>query len=449
MWIKGTGKTTIARLLAKAINCQNPKGDLNPCNKCSSCREITQGSGLDVLEIDGASHRGIEDIRQINETVGYAATGNYKIYIIDEVHMLTKEAFNALLKTLEEPPPKVKFFFATTEPHKVPATILSRCQRFNLNRIPLPLIVKKLNYIAQQLAVEVEEEALLLLAQRAEGGLRDAESLFDQILAFEEGCITTQSISAILGLMPSEIYFEIDLAGKEGRFIKAFEIADRVFSEGKDLTFFIEGLITHLRQILLVKISGIHSNFITLTKAEKEKYLKNASFYSHEQCLDLIEYLLEAQNQLRITAFGKIYLETILLHVMRSHFRLPIEQLVFQLSELEKLVNEKKSETPQSSSIYSQPNQTEIHSPKPNSSSHIHPPSSSSKPLPSPSAQYSQPVVKQSVAQRAAPSDQTLPLFDAFISEDITPSLNDLGKSEKIPKSSQPQHHSHHPNPPV
>ena len=184
---RGTGKTTLARVFAKALNCQSPTSDAEPCNKCSSCKEIAAGNALDVLEIDGASHRGIDDIRQINETVGYASSsGKYKIYIIDEVHMLTKEAFNALLKTLEEPPLKVIFLFATTEPHKVLPTILSRCQRFNLNRISLDTIVDKLRQIAIDQNVEIDEEALYLLAQRAEGGLRDAESLFDQIIAFHE-----------------------------------------------------------------------------------------------------------------------------------------------------------------------------------------------------------------------------------------------------------------------
>lgn len=333
---RGTGKTTLARLLSKALNCRQLSEDFEPCNQCSSCREIASGVSLDVLEIDGASHRGIEDIRQINETVGYASGGNYKIYIIDEVHMLTKEAFNALLKTLEEPPPKVKFFFATTEPHKVLPTILSRCQRFNLNRIPLSLIISKLKYVAVQLQVNVDDGALRLLAQRAEGGLRDAESLFDQILAFEEGVVTVDSVAAILGLVPTDVYFDIDLAGRNGHFAKAFEIAHRVFSEGKDITFFLEGLMSHLRQILLIKVSGVNSQFLSLTEQEKERYSQSASFYSREQCLDLIEYLLEAQNKMRTTAFEKLSLETVLLHVMRSHFRLPIEHLVRHLSKLSK-----------------------------------------------------------------------------------------------------------------
>src|SRR3984957_4201366 len=185
---RGTGKTTLARIFAKALNCQRPTEDLEPCNVCESCKEITSGSSLDVLEIDGASHRGIDDVRQINDTVGYScASGKYKIYIIDEVHMLTKEAFNALLKTLEEPPPKVKFFFATTEPHKIPATILSRCQRFNLRRISPSLIVQKLQRIAQDVKAEIDPEALHLIANMADGALRDAESLLDQVLSFTEG----------------------------------------------------------------------------------------------------------------------------------------------------------------------------------------------------------------------------------------------------------------------
>ena len=391
---RGTGKTTLARLLAKAINCQNPDTDCEPCGACASCREIAAGASLDVLEIDGASHRGIEDIRQINEAVGYASSGHYKIYLIDEVHMLTKEAFNALLKTLEEPPAKVKFFFATTEAHKIPATILSRCQRFNLNRIPAALIVEKLRYIAGQLNVSVEEEALHLLAGRAEGGLRDAESLFDQILTFEDGCLRAESVNAVLGLMPRSLFFEIDLAGKEGQFAKAFEIAHTVFSEGKDLTFFIEGLIDHFRQILLIKVAGIQSNLLQIVEEEREKYAKAALLYTREQCLDLIEYLLEAQNQLRTASFGKIALEAILLHVMRSHFRLSIEHLVRRLSELEQTISQQPVEI--------QPAQTPI-----------------------------SPVNKVLAPLPKAPPPPPANFLDARMSVDPTPSPADLGKATK------------------
>lgn len=464
---RGTGKTTLARLLAKALNCQEPTPDHEPCNQCSACREITASSSLEVLEIDGASHRGIEDIRQINETVGYTtALGRYKIYIIDEVHMLTKEAFNALLKTLEEPPPKVKFFFATTEPHKVPSTILSRCQRFNLNRIPLSQIINKLRFIAHHLEVKVEEEALRLIAQRAEGGLRDAESLFDQIFAFEEGMITVATVTTVLGLMPREIYFEIDVAGKEGDFAKAFEIAHRLFSEGKELMYFIEGLIDHLRHILMIKISGADSSLLFLTDSEKERYLQTAHLYSQEQCLDLIEYLLEAQTQLRLTTFSKVSLEMILLHVMRSHFRLTIEQLVRHVSELDHLIHEKNENVlPLPPSVRSPPRElSNTPSPKPlvNAISKpvtLNPPSPilnnalllnpgtpviNSKPKIESDSANLKATTSLSKASLSTPSKPNEPstttplksptLFDAFISEDPTPSPSDLGKGNSFTK---------------
>ncbi|WP_068466810.1 DNA polymerase III subunit gamma/tau [Candidatus Protochlamydia phocaeensis] len=452
---RGTGKTTLARIFAKALNCQQLTADFEPCNQCSSCREITACSSLDVLEIDGASHRGIEDIRQINETVGYAAaSGHYKIYIIDEVHMLTKEAFNALLKTLEEPPPKVKFFFATTEPHKVLPTILSRCQRFNLNRIPLHQIVTKLRLIAHRLGVEAEEEALQLLAQRAEGGLRDAESLFDQILAFEEGKVTVDSVNSILGLMPRQAYFELDQAGKDGHFAKAFEIAHCIFSEGKDLMHFVDGLIEHFRHILLIKLSGKDSSLLTLSQREREQYEASAQLYSQEQCLDMIDFLLESQNQIRFSSSGKIALEAILLHIMRSHFRLPIEVLVRRLSELEQAINEQadpSSPAPAPSASFqpaSKPPvqaipptpapiaaarpanppipsplpkeplpETKAENPSPSIPPKAPPPVASAKAQPAPA-----PIVKvPSLPPPPAPS-----LFD-FVSEDPTPTPADLG----------------------
>lgn len=453
---RGTGKTTLARLLAKALNCQQPLPNNEPCNQCSSCSEITSGSSLEVLEIDGASHRGIEDIRQINETVAYAAaSGGYKIYIIDEVHMLTKEAFNALLKTLEEPPPRVKFFFATTEPHKIPPTILSRCQRFNLNRISLRQIVDKLRFIAQQLDVKAEESALLILAQRAEGGLRDAESLFDQIIAFEEGPVTVSSVAEALGLMPREVYFEIDLAGKEGNLAKAFEISHRIFSEGKELTYFIEGLVDHLRQIILIKISSPHSTLGYLTESEREKYLHSAQLYSQEQCMDLIEYLLDAQNRFRLASFTQITLETILLHVMRSHFRLSIDQLVRHLGELEERVNEKQEITspaptqkalPASSSENIREKQ-QIPAPIP---AQKVPAASPETPLPEkqkpsftelslPAPALVKPQEQPLPAPKATPPLKE-PLFGSFISEDPTPSPSDLGKkAPRLPSPPLPQ----------
>jgi DNA polymerase-3 subunit gamma/tau len=337
---RGTGKTTLARVFAKALNCQNPTNDNEPCSKCSSCKEIASGNSLDVLEIDGASHRGIDDIRQINETVGYStSSGKYKIYIIDEVHMLTKEAFNALLKTLEEPPPKVLFIFATTEPHKVLPTILSRCQRFNLNRIPLENIIAKLGLIAKDQNVEIESEALHLLARRADGGLRDAESLFDQIIAFHEGVITIETVADVLGIMPKDSLFTLDQAGKDGNLTAAFEIAHEIFCQGKDITQFVESITEHFRTLLLIKISGMNAPFLTLSEADKPRYETSAKIYTQEQCLTILDFLIEAQNQIRFQTSPRIALETILLRIMRTHQRIPIEFLVRRLVELEQSIN--------------------------------------------------------------------------------------------------------------
>lgn len=344
---RGTGKTTLARVLAKALNCLQPTPEGEPCNQCQACKEITSGNSLDVLEIDGASHRGIDDIRQINDTVGYASsTGGYKIYIIDEVHMLTKEAFNALLKTLEEPPPRVMFFFATTEPHKVLPTILSRCQRFNLNRISQEKIFDKLRSISQDLGVSIEDEALHLIASTAEGGLRDAESLLDQIISFHSEAITLKSASAVLGVMTRDSLFELDRAGKEGNLAIAFDIAHQVFSEGKDLVHFVELLTEHFRNILMVKLSGKNAPFLVLSDADRNRYEETAKLYAQEQCMTILDFLIEQQGQIRFQTSGRIALETILLRILRSHQRLPIEFLVRRLSELEQSVAASASPTP-------------------------------------------------------------------------------------------------------
>lgn len=333
---RGTGKTTLARLFAKALNCQSPTGDLEPCNACSSCKEITSGSSLDILEIDGASNRGIEDVRKITETVGYSTvSGRYKIFIIDEVHMLTKEAFNALLKTLEEPPPKVKFFFATTEPHKVLPTILSRCQRFNLNRIAAQDIVATLDRIIHDLGLQADGEALRLIAAMADGGMRDAESLLDQVLAFHEGPLSVEAVSNILGVMSRDIFFEIDQAGKAGHLAKAFEIAHDVFSQGKDILHFVDGLIEHFRNILVVRLSGKGSPLLNASQADRDRYAASASLYRQEQCLHLLDYLIETQGQIRFSPSSRIALESAILYVMRSHQRIPVEHLVKELIQLE------------------------------------------------------------------------------------------------------------------
>jgi DNA polymerase-3 subunit gamma/tau len=345
---RGTGKTTLARVFAKALNCNHPSQDFEPCNVCSSCLDINAGRSLDVLEIDGASNRGIDDIRQINETIGYApALGKYKIYIIDEVHMLTKEAFNALLKTLEEPPANVKFFFATTEPHKVLPTIISRCQRFDLHRISFEALKKKLTRIAQDLDVPCEDDVFSLIANLSEGSLRDAESIFDQIICYAEHPITAAKVSITLGLMPSTAFFALDKAFEEQNFSFAFELANDIFSSGKDLSYFIDSLIEHYRCLLKLKL---HGSVVFPTVKLKEHYTFASTLYTEEQCLYVLDFLIHWQQQMGKTSFKRVSLEMILLHIIRSKYRVTLPLLVKRLTELEqKLSSASPVDTPPTS----------------------------------------------------------------------------------------------------
>jgi DNA polymerase III subunit gamma/tau len=314
---RGVGKTTLARLFAKALNCHALSPEFEPCNECPSCLEIVSGQSLDVIEIDGASNRGIDDIRQINETVGYAPSqGRYKIYIIDEVHMLTKEAFNALLKTLEEPPEQAKFFFATTEPHKVLPTIISRCQRFDLARIQPQQISSKLEQIAADLQRTVQPEALQLIASFSEGSLRDAESLFDQILCFSEATITASIVRQILGLVQEELFHSLDQAFSACHLPYAFELVDQLFQTGKDLAHFLEQLIEHYRNIVNAKC----------------KQAESAKLYTMQQALHILDLLIQAESTFQKSAFQRISLESLLLQIIRSRHRIPIEVLIKHIS---------------------------------------------------------------------------------------------------------------------
>jgi DNA polymerase-3 subunit gamma/tau len=330
---RGTGKTTLARLFAKALNCQKRQDDGEPCNTCPSCLAIMQGKSLDVMEIDGASNRGIDDIRQINETVSYAAKeGVYKIYIIDEVHMLTKEAFNALLKTLEEPPSFVKFLFATTEPHKVLPTILSRCQRHELHRLSPAQIAFKLTQIAQDLNAQVEPEALHLIAHLAEGGLRDAESLFDQLLCYVSGPLSFEETAQIFGITSKALYFRLDEAVATYNLSFAFELAAEIFSSGKDLSVFIDGLMEHYRTLLLLKMRLPLASF--LSDKDRDHYRQSGERYTEEHLLYLIDYLMQWAKEIHRTPFKRITLEMILLHLIRSQKRVSLPQLVRRLEDL-------------------------------------------------------------------------------------------------------------------
>ncbi len=342
---RGTGKTTLARLFAKVLNCYSLSDEAEPCNSCPSCRDIALGHAIDVLEIDGASHRGIEDVRQINETIGFTPVGGkYKIYLIDEVHMLTKEAFNALLKTLEEPPPHVKFFFCTTEPHKIPATILSRCQRFNLQRIPLEKIAHHLAHICQAAGVAVDPDALTLVAQRADGSMRDALSLFDQIIAFEKGTITVHTVTEILGLPSKETCFALDEAILHNDIAALFRISAELFAAGQNLSYFLEELTAHFRALLLVKCG--HS-----TQNSDKKYEDAARAYRPEQLIQILEMLTDGQQTLKSASSERTALEMLLLKILRTQQQLSLETLVQRLISMEKRLSFSEDPVPKATDL--------------------------------------------------------------------------------------------------
>ncbi len=342
---RGVGKTTLARLFAKALNCLQPLSDGEPCCTCASCLDIASGQALDVIEIDGASNRGIDDIRKINETVGFAPShGKYKIYIIDEVHMLTKEAFNALLKTLEEPPEKAKFFFATTEPHKVLPTIVSRCQRFDLGRLSVLQIRDKLQQIANDLQRSVEAEALELLAHAADGSLRDAESMFDQILCFADGNVRAVDVQSVLGLAPRDLLFSFDHAFSEYKLPFAFELVEQLFQQGKQFGHFLEQLVEHYRHLTVAKTLGTES--LHLSTELKTKYAESARLYTQAQCLTILDLLLTAEANFSRSTSPRVTLELLLLQVLRIRHRVPVEVLVRRLSELEQTLHAAAPEQP-------------------------------------------------------------------------------------------------------
>lgn len=321
---RGCGKTSLARLFAKSLNCTQLTDGYEPCCACTSCVEIGEGRSLDVIEIDGASNRGIDDIRQINETVGYAPNrGNFKIYIIDEVHMLTKEAFNALLKTLEEPPKHIKFFFATTEPHKLPATIISRCQRFNLGRIPEKALMEKLKAICTQLNVIAEEEALLQISHLSEGSLRDAESMLDQIICSGQTPITLDLTRSIFGLLTQDLLSKLDEIIQTQNLDHAALLARQFYESGKDIGASIDSLLEHFRTHLIIQLG------------QPARGIYKKGMYTKEQCLMLLDKLIQWQQSMLKTPFKQIHLEMLLFDLTRSLHKVSLDALVQRLIDLE------------------------------------------------------------------------------------------------------------------
>ena len=331
---RGVGKTSVARILAKAINCE--KGDPGiPCNACHSCREITSGSSVDVQEIDGASNRGIDEIRELRENIKYMpASSKFRIYIIDEVHMLTLPAFNALLKTLEEPPPHVKFIFATTEPHKVPVTILSRCQRFDFKRIPLSQIVKHLERIAKEESIEITQSGLALIARESEGSMRDAESLLDQVSSFTGAKVDDGQITDILGIVDRDLIFETSLAIIQGSPEKCLEIIDGIYNYGHDIKEFYRALMDHFRNLLVCLIAP--EAHMDMADSDREEIGRQAEVAGIETLQQILNLLIVREADLRFTLHPRLLLETLMVKLCRIGEILSFDQLIQKIESLEK-----------------------------------------------------------------------------------------------------------------
>ena len=332
---RGVGKTTTARILAKALNCvKGPTAD--PCGECDSCREITAGTSLDVQEIDGATNNSVDQVRELRESARYnPARDRFRIWIIDEVHMLSTGAFNALLKTLEEPPPRVKFIFATTEYHKLPDTILSRCQQYDFRMIPARDIQAHLRAVAQGEKIKVSDDALARIARAAEGSARDALSLFDQVLSFSGEEVRDEDISALLGLIDRELLLSASRAVAAGDTLGLLELVERLSEYGADHRNFTQELILHFREILLLKTAPEASALLTsLVPEERERLRPLAEAYSEEDLLRILDVLTQLETDLRWAQDPRVTLELALLKMVQMRRLLPFAELVDRVERL-------------------------------------------------------------------------------------------------------------------
>ena len=336
---RGIGKTTTARIFAKALNCAN-NVDGEPCCQCQSCREVAAGTSMDVIEIDGASHNKVEHIRDIRENVQYTpVNGKYKIYIIDEVHMLTPQAWNALLKTLEEPPEHVKFLFATTEPHKVLPTIISRCQRFDLKRISVPLIVQRLRQIADGEHIHVEDNALAAIARAADGGMRDAQSIFDQMIAFCGGLadgelITEKDVIDVFGLASGIELREMAAALFTNDINRAMVVLQALADSGRDLERLFGDLINYVRNIMVAGICDDPSKFLEVSDSELADLIGIGRSIDRQMVQRILQGLVAQEWSFRAAVNKRIYFETVLARVMLDAHSVQLDDIIARLNVL-------------------------------------------------------------------------------------------------------------------
>jgi DNA polymerase-3 subunit gamma/tau len=332
---RGVGKTSAARILAKCLNCDQGPAP-TPCNDCPSCKEITEGRSLDVYEIDGASNTSVDDIRELRENVKYLPRpGKRRVYIIDEVHMLSKSAFNALLKTLEEPPEHVVFIFATTEPHKVPETIQSRCQRFDFRRIPRAKILGRLQEMAKADEREIDDRALAAVAKAADGSMRDAQSLLDQIISYCEAEVTNEAVADILGIAGREYFFRISEAilGQDPK--GCIEALDDIYRSGYDINQFYQDLAEHFRNLLVARLLPDPASVLEMADAEIQELKKQAEQASPEDLRRLVSILLKAEEDVLRSQLPRMGMEITLIKMAHLGRLEPLEKILAKITAFE------------------------------------------------------------------------------------------------------------------
>lgn len=333
---RGTGKTTVAKIFAKAVNCEHPV-DGSPCGECPSCRAIADGSSMNVIEIDAASNNGVDNIRQIREEVSYRPTeGKYKVYIIDEVHMLSTGAFNALLKTLEEPPSYVIFILATTEAHKIPITILSRCQRYDFHRISIDTIAARLSDLMLQEKVDVEEKAIRYVAKAGDGSMRDALSLLDQCIAFHLGeTLTYENVLEVLGAVDTEVFSRLLRQIIDKNVAAAISMLDELVDEGRELGQLVSDFTWYLRNLLLIQSSDDMEEVLDMSQDSIDALKEEAKLISPEVLLRYIRIFSELGNQVRYASQKRIVIEIAIIKLCRPEMETDQTSIIDRLESLE------------------------------------------------------------------------------------------------------------------
>lgn len=331
--VRGVGKTTIARIMAKALNCHNPQEA--PCDHCSSCYDILAGHSIDLHEIDGASNRGIQEIRDLKENLRFLpASERFKVVIIDEVHMLTTEAFNALLKTLEEPPEHVFFMFATTELHKVPVTILSRCQRYELKRVPFGELKTFFARIATNESVDISEGALEIIATEADGSVRDGLSLLDQIFSFGGSKVTEDDLRQVLGLVDRKIFVHLAAELLKANLANALKLLNETYNQGMDVKRFAHGLLYCFRSLIICAVSKEPETIIDVSDTEMAALKQVASAYSSESLIGIFDIVLKGTESLQYSSQPRMALEMCFAKAVQSTNVVPVSTLLTRLDSL-------------------------------------------------------------------------------------------------------------------